>query len=104
MDMIFSHWKKAPPSLCACYSVFANWRLGGGAQSGNRFRFRLRCVCEAVCGREADVSFGARASEPKFVGVSAAPSRAVGVRTGPVEKVKKKSFVFSDPDRIRQLS
>ena len=28
------------------------------------------CVraCEAVCGREADVSFGARASEPKFVG------------------------------------
>ena len=56
------------------------------------------CVraCEAVCGREADVSFGARASEPKFVGCRAGPgqagpppSRAVGVGTGPVEKVKK---------------
>ena len=35
---------------------------------------------------------------------AAGPSRAVGVRTVPVEKVKKKSFVFSDPDRIRQLS
>ena len=60
------------------------------------------CVraCEAVCGREADVSFGARASEPKFVGVragpgrAAGPSRAVGVRTGPVEKVKKKVSFF----------
>ena len=62
------------------------------------------CVraCEAVCGREADVSFGARASEPKFVGCRAGPgrragpppSRAVGVGTGPVEKVKKKYRFF----------
>ena len=58
-------------------------------------------ACEAVCGREADVSFGARASEPKFVGCrarppgrAAGPSRAVGVRTGPVEKVKKKVSFF----------
>ncbi len=69
-------------------------------------------ACEAVCGGEANVSFGARASEPKFVGCRAGPgrragpppSRAVGVGTGPVEKVKKKSIVFSDPDRIRILS
>ena len=57
-----------------------SWRLGGGAQSGNRFRFRLRCVrvraCEAVCGREADVYFGARASEPKIVGLRSGPGRA----------------------------
>ena len=72
-------------------------RLGGGAQSGNRFRFRLRCVrvraCEAVCGREANVSFVSRASEPKFVGLRAGPGRRAlpGGRA-----VKKKVSFFRD--------
>ena len=44
--------------------IASGLEIGGWCQSGNRFRFRLRCVCvcvracEAVCGREAEVSFG----------------------------------------------
>ena len=75
--------------------------IGGWCQSGNRFRFRLRCVCvcvracEAVCGREAEVSLGARASEPKFVGLrSGPPGPGRALPGGSAVSRAKKKFCF----------